>query len=396
MPKIFEGLRILDVSQFISGPWTSIFFADQGAEVIKIEPPPYGEAFRLFTVFDKTIFPLFSILNRGKKSISLDLGKEEAKEIFKKLVKISDVLIENFVAGTMEKWGLGYGTLKEINPRLIYAKISGYGNDGIEKYVKKNAFDIIIQAESGILDALGLKEGPPKLPIADYTAGHVAAIGISQALYYREKTGKGQFIDISMLDLMFAINMRAQAKEFIPMASKLDLGSKFLPVYNQYHTKDGLIAMTTLTERQFVSLCKDILKKPELSEDPRFDNPIKRFNHVDELDNIIEEWTRNVTSEEAIKAFETYRIPCGKSLSMEEVHDHPQLRARGTICDQFDFSKWGVKKASIPGPLIKFSTTKGSVDAIGPEFGANNEEIYCDLLKYNKEDLKVWRKKKII
>jgi len=117
---------------------------------------------------------------------------------------------------------------------------------------------------------------------------------------------------------------------------------------------------------------------------------------VDELDNMIEEWTRSVTSEEAIKVFETYRIPCGKSLRMSEVHDHPQLRARGTICDQFDFSKWGVKKASIPGPLIKFSTTKGSVDAIGPEFGANNEEIYCDLLKYNKEDLKSWKRKKII
>ncbi len=296
----------------------------------------------------------------------------------------------------MEKWGLGYDILKEINPKLIYAKISGYGNEGLEEYTKKTAFDIIIQAEAGILDALGLEEGPPKLPIADYTAGHVAAIGISQALYFREKTGKGQFIDISMLDLMFAINMRAQAKEFIPMASKLELGSKFLPIYNQYHSKDGLIAMTTLTEKQFERLFIEILKKPELVEDPRFDNPIKRFSHVDELDEIIEDWSSKLTRDEAIKQLEAVRIPYGKSLKMTEVHGHPNLKERGMLVDHFDFSKWGVEKATLPGPLIKFSDTKGSVDVPGPEFREHNEEIYCGLLGYSKDDLKKLKRKKII
>jgi crotonobetainyl-CoA:carnitine CoA-transferase CaiB-like acyl-CoA transferase len=342
------------------------------------------------------MFPLFSILNRGKKSISLNLRKSESKEIFKKLVKKSDVLVENFVKGTMEKWGLGYEVLKEINPRLIYAKISGYGNEGLEKYTQKPAFDIIIQAQSGILDALDLKEGPPKLPIADYTAGHIAALGISQALYYREKTGEGQFIDISMQDLMFAINIRAQAKEFMPMATKLDLGTKFLPVYNQYHTKDGLITFTTITENQWLRLCQEVLNKPELAQDPKYDNPIKRFYHVDELDEIIEEWTRKYTRNEAIEKLEAARIPCGETLTMYEVHDHPQLKARGMLYDQFDFSKWDVDKATIPGPLINFSNTKGSVEAPGPEFGSHNEEIFCDLLGYTKEDLKRWIKKKII
>lgn len=342
------------------------------------------------------MFPLFSILNRGKKSISLDLRKEPSKEIFKELIKESDILVENFVKGTMEKWGLGYEVLKEINPHLIYCKISGYGNEGLERYTNKTAFDLIIQAESGILDALDLKEGPPKMPIADYTAGHVAAMGISQALYYREKTGIGQFIDISMLDLMFAINIRAQAREFMPMASKLDLGAKFLPVYNQYHTKDGIIAFTTLTERQFAKLCKNVLNKPELLKDPRYDNPIKRFYHVDELDDIIEEHMATLTKKEAIEQLESVRIPCGKSLKMNEVHDHPQLKARGMLCDQFDFSKYGVDKATMPNRLINFSETKGSVDKIGPEFGAHNEEIYCDLLGYSNEDLKNWKKQKLI
>jgi len=296
----------------------------------------------------------------------------------------------------MENWGLGFNVLKKINPKLIYAKISGYGNEGLEQYTKKTAFDIIIQAQSGILDALGLSEGPPKLPIADYTAGHIAAIGISQALYYREKTGKGQFIDISMHDLMFAINIRAQAKEFIPLASKLEMGTKFLPIYNQYHCKDGLIAMTTLTENQWKRLVIDVLKRPELLKNPKYENVIKRFNYVDELDEIVEEWSKKLTRDEAIKQLENVRIPCGKTLSMTEVHSHPNLKERGMLVDHFDFSKWNVKHATIPGPLIKFSETKGSVDAPGPEFGAHNEEIYCDLLGYSKDDLKRLKRKKII
>jgi CoA:oxalate CoA-transferase len=395
MVKIFEDLRILDCSQFISGPWTSTFFADQGAEVIKVEPPPFGEAFRSFLLYDKTMFPLFSILNRGKKSISLDLRKEEAKEIFMKLVKKSDVLVENFVKGTMEKWGLGYEVLKQINPSLIYAKISGFGNEGLEKYTKKTAFDIIIQAQAGILDALNIQEGPPRLPIADYTAGHISAIGVSQALYYREKTGQGQFIDISMHDIMFSINIRAQVKEFMPLA-KQDVGTKFLPVYNQYHCKDGLIAMTTLTENQWLRLAEHVLKKPELIKDPRYDNIIKRFDEVEVLDEIIGEWSKELTREEAIKQLEAVRIPCGETLKMTEVHNHPNLKARGMMVDHFDFSKWDVEKATIPNRLIKFSETKGSVEAPGPEFRQHNEEIFCELLGYTKEQLKKWKRKKII
>ncbi|MFX1328018.1 MAG: CaiB/BaiF CoA transferase family protein [Promethearchaeota archaeon] len=342
------------------------------------------------------MFPLFSILNRGKKSISLDLRKDKAKKIFKSLVERSDVIIENFVRGTMEKWGLDYDILKEINPRLIYAKISGYGNEGLENYTQKTAFDIIIQAEAGILDAFGFKEGPPKLPIADYTAGHIAAIGISQALYYREKTNKGQFVDISMHDIMFAINIRAQAREFIPRAKNVDVASKFLPVYNQYLCKDGLIVLTTLTEKQWIRLCEHVLKKPELIKDSRFDNIIKRFDYVETLDKIIVDWCKSLTRDEAIKQLEAVRIPCGKTLRIDEVHNHPNLKERRMLCDKFDFTKWGVEKATIPNRLVNFSETKGSVEAFGPEFGAHNEEIFCNLLGYSKDDIKNWKREKVI
>ena len=304
--------------------------------------------------------------------------------------------MENFVKGTMEKWGLGYDILKQINPKLIYAKISGYGNYELEHYTQKTAFDIIIQAQAGILDALGFKEGPPRLPIADYTAGHIAAIGISQALYYRERSGMGQFIDISMHDIMFAINIRAQAKEFIPRAQHIDVASKFLPIYNQYRCKDGLIVLTTLTEKQWIRLCQNVLKKPELIKDSRFDNIIKRFDYIEILDELIENWSKDLTRDEAIKQLETVRIPCGKNLRIDEVHNHPNLRKRGMLCDQFNFSKWGVGKATIPNRLINFSATEGGVEASGPEFKANNEEIYIDLLGYSKDELKNWKRKNLI
>ncbi len=343
------------------------------------------------------MFPLFSILNKGKKSISLDLRKNEANEIFKKLVKKSDVILENFVKGTMEKWGLGYDILKEINPKLIYAKISGFGNEGLDAYTSKTAFDIIIQAESGILDALGFTEGPPRLPIGDYTAGHIAAIGISQALYHREKTSKGQFIDISMHDVMASINIRAQAREFVSLSKNLDIGSKFLPVYNQYNTKDGKrLVLTTLTEKQWKRLCNEVLKKPELLKDKRFDNMIKRFSYVEELDDIVKIWSESLTIDDAIEKLEAVRIPCGKVLTLNEVYQHSNLQARGMLYDQFNFSKWGVEKATIPGPLIKFSETRGTVESIGPEFGANNREIYIDLLGYTEENLKKFTREKVI
>ncbi|HUX99605.1 MAG TPA: CoA transferase, partial [Candidatus Deferrimicrobium sp.] len=236
---MLDGIRVLDLSQFISGPWGSTFLADQGAEVIKVEPPGFGEAMRMFVFYEKQIAPLFSILNRNKKSITLNLRIPEGQEILKELVKHADVLLENFTPGTMDKWGVGYNVLKNINPRLIYAAISGFGQTG--PYRNRTAFDIIAQATSGTIHAMGIN-GPPGIPIGDYSAGHVIAIGISQSLYWREKTGQGQFIDLSMQDLMYSVNLRAQSREFVGFAKHRDYSSRILPTYNQYPTKDGLLS----------------------------------------------------------------------------------------------------------------------------------------------------------
>ncbi len=389
--RILDGVRVLDLSQFISGPWGSKFLADQGAEVIKIEPPGFGEAMRMFVFFDKQIAPLFSIINRNKKSITLNLRKKEAQDIFKELVKSVDVILENFTPGTMEKWGLGYNILKEINPRLIYAAISGFGQTG--PLSNRTAFDIIAQATSGLIEAMRL-EGPPPVPLADYSAGHLIALGIVECLYWREKSGKGQFIDLSMQDMMYSVNIRAQAREFIGLAKDKALTSRILPTYNQYPTKDGLrVAIVSITEKQFKKLM-EIIGRPELTTDRRLKNAIKRMSNVDFLDEVLSAWTVTKPRDEIIKILEDEHIPCGPVITLEEAHKQKQLEERGMYIREFKFDN--VEQATIPGPVLKFSETPGAVLTKGPSLGEHNEEIYGQLLGYSPETLADLKKKQII
>ncbi len=389
--RILDGIRVLDLSQFISGPWGGCFLADQGAEVIKVESPGFGEAMRMFVFFDKQIAPLFTILNRNKKSITLNLNVKEGQDVLKKLVEISDIVLENFTPGTMEKWGLGYKALKEINSRLIYAAISGFGQTGPLR--NRTAFDIIAQATSGIAHALDI-DGPPRIPVADYSAGHLIALGIMQALYWREKSGHGQFIDLSMQDMMYAINIRAQAREFIGRAKDRDLTSRILPTYNQYPTKDGQrVAIVSITEKQFKRLMQ-IIGRPELTQDRRLKTPIKRMDNVEMLDEAIREWTTTKPRDEVIQILEKERIPCGPIITIDEVHDQPQLESRGMYVRKFKFD--GVERATIPGPVLKFSETPGRIDSKGPNLGEHNKEILENLLGFSPETLEEWKKKGII
>ena len=394
--KIFEHIRIIDVSHFISGPWATSFFAHQGADVIKVEPPPFGDSFRMFSFFDKEIFPLFSTLNNNKRSITLNLRKSQAQLIFKELVKISDVIVDNLVVGAMERWGLGYEQLKEVKPDLIYMSISGFGRTGIDQYVFKPAFDLIAQATSGLLDAMRVKE-TPGLPIADYSTGNVAALAIASALYHKERTGEGQLIDLSMQDLMYSMNIRAHAQEFLSRASRLSDISRILPIYSQYPTKDGhKIAIVVLTEPQWYRFCDKVLKRPELKEDERFSSPIKRFDCIDVLDEIVTAYTLEKTQDEAIQELESQRIPCGQVQTIDDVRDHPQLKARRTLNNSFDFSKYDVLKATMPNPIIRYSKTPGELINIAPELGFHTKEILCDLLGYSEEDLSRLREEDVI
>ncbi|MHA1696270.1 MAG: CaiB/BaiF CoA transferase family protein [Candidatus Helarchaeota archaeon] len=398
MVGTLEGVKILDLSQFISGPWCTNLLSTQGAEVIKVEPPVTGESLRIFTILQKHMYFFFSIFNLNKKSITLNIRKTEGQEIFKELVKHVDVVVENYTPGLMKKWNLDYETvLKPINPRLIYGSISGFGQTGLEEYVKKQAFDLTIQANSGLLDALGM-EGPPRIPLADFSAGNVMALGICQALYYREKTGKGQFIDLSMLDLMYAMNVRTQVREYMPQArGKPQVLEKILPTYDQYNTKDNKrVGIVTITEKQFQRLC-EVIGRPELKKDKRFKDVIKRMDHIDELDEILESWTKTLDRDEIIEILDKNRIPCAPVLHVDEVREHPQLKARNMFYQKFDLSDFpDLKSATVPNVILRFSESQGEVHSTAPQLGQNNNEIYQDLLGFSTEKIKDLRRNGII
>ena len=391
--KTLDGIRILDLSQFISGPYGSSYLADQGAEDIKIEAPPYGEPMRLFTMFDKQMAPLFTILNRNKKSITLDLGRAEAKDMFLKLVERADVVLENFIPGIMKRWGVDYNVLEARNPRLIYAAISGFGQTGPRSELP--AFDLVAQASGGILHASNITEGTPRIPFADYSAGLAIALGITQALFYRERNdGKGQFIDLSMQDLMYSMNIRAQVNEFMDKARSRDLTQRILPTYNQYPTRDGKkVVLVTITENQFKRLMT-VMGREDLLQEERLANVVKRTDHIDFMDETIVAWTTKHDQAEILKVMKENRISCSPVVRIDELLQDEQLAARNMFNTSFSFD--GVARATIPNPVLKFSGTPGNITAKAPDLGQHNAEIYTGLLGIDAETLDKLKRKKVI
>ncbi|MEX2683331.1 MAG: CaiB/BaiF CoA transferase family protein [Candidatus Sigynarchaeota archaeon] len=390
--KILQGIRVLDLSQFISGPYCATYLADQGAEVIKVEVPPYGEAMRLFTMFDKQMSPLFSILNRNKKSITIDLSQPDARDIFFKLVEKADVVLENFIPGTMKRWGVDYEVLKEKNPRLIYAAISGFGQTGPRSDLP--AFDLVAQAAGGIMHASNITEGTPRIPFADYSSGLACCVGIMQALFHRERTGKGQFVDVSMQDLMYSMNIRAQVHEFMDKARNRDLTSRLLPTYNQYPTKDGKrVVLVTITENQFKRLMS-VIGREDLLSDERLSNVVKRMDHIEFLDEVLEAYTQKHDRDEIVKIMRENRIPCSPVVQIDEIQEDEQLASRGMFNRSFTFDN--VVKATLPNPVIKFSDSPADIATKAPDLGQHNEEIYAGLLGIDADTFKKLKRKHVI
>ncbi|MHA1265470.1 MAG: CaiB/BaiF CoA transferase family protein [Candidatus Helarchaeota archaeon] len=389
MKMVLDGIRVLDLSQFFSGPWCGMLLADMGAEVIKVEPSPIGDYIRVGTLFEKGLAPLYAVFNRNKKSITLNLKKsEKAREIFRDLVKKADVVLTNALPGDLEVLHLGYEDLKILNPRLIFAAISGFGRSGLEEYVKQPAFDIVAQATGGILDALKMYEAP-KIPFADINAGTYCALGILQALFYRERTGKGQFIDISMQDIMFAYNILSHISRTLRAEIEQSF-SRILPLYNIFETKDGHVAIVVITEKQWHRIC-DVMGNPELKRDRRYNSPLKRWKRSEEVDAILSNWTQTKTTSEIVSLLYQHRIPGGEVIPFDQVQDHPQLQARNMSLD-VELPEVG-KSVKLPGIIIKLSESPGQIQSPqGPALGEHTDTILTELLQYSPEEIAQLRK----
>jgi len=376
-----EDITILDLTWVLAGPYASMVLCDLGADVIKVERPPWGDISRTTGPFQNGFSGYFFSVNRGKRSTVIDLRQEEGKELFRRLAEKVDVVMENFTPGTMDRLGIGYEVLSKRNPRLIFASTSGFGQTG--PYSHRPALDIIVQAMGGVMSMTGEPDGPPIRPgvsYGDVTAGLFTAIGILAALHEREKSGKGQAVDISMLDCQVAVSENAIARYFITGKAPEPLGTRHPSAtpFQAFPTADGyvVIALGFGEENQWQLLCA-LLGLPELSDDPRFDTGPRRTRNHAALEPMLNEAFRARTTAEWLADLEQVGIPCGPINTYAQVVADPQVRHREMIREVTHHSAGTVPIADTP---FKLSRSEAGIKGPPPDFGADTKDVLEELL----------------
>ncbi len=382
------GLLVLDVTWVLAGPYTTMILRDLGAEVIKVERPPYGDVARTTAPYiaDESVY--FFSVNRGKRSICLDLQHPKGRELFLRLAEKADVVVENFTPGTMEKLGLGYEVLSQRNPRLVYCAVSGFGQTG--PWRGKPALDIIVQGMGGIMSITGYPGGPPARPgisLGDIAAGLFAAIGILAALQERERSGQGQMVDIGMLDCQIAILENAFVRYFATGEVPGPLGTRHPSVtpFQAFPTKDGwiVIALSWGVENQW-ELLLAALGLPELIDDPRFETPALRTKNHAQLEPILNEAFRKKTTQEWLAELEPLGIPCGPLNDIPRAAEMPQLQARQMLVEVEHPKGFRLK---VPNTPIKLSRTPGGVQGPPPALGEHTDQVLRELVGLSEEEI---------
>lgn len=379
MAKPLEGVVVLDLSRVLAAPYTGMILADMGADVIKVERPGKGDDSRAYGPFKNGESVYYMSLNRGKRSITLNMKSEEGKQILKDLVKQADVLVENFRGGTMDKLGLGYDVLKEINPRLIYSACTGFGMTG--PYKHDPAYDVIVQGMGGIMSITGQEGGEPTkvgASIGDITAGIFSAVGIMIALYNREKTGKGQLVDVSMLDCQVAILENAISRYMNAGVSPKPIGNRHASItpFQSLKTKDGYVIVAVGNDTLWQKFC-GLIERPDLAADPRFTTNPLRTENVKVLGEELNKTFQTKTMDEWLHILKEGGVPVGPINDVERVIKDPAVIAREMIVTTHHPVAGDVEMAGVP---IKLSETPGSVDAPAPTLGQHTREVLKEKL----------------
>lgn len=388
MARPLKGIRVLDLSQVLFGPFATMLLSSLGAEVIKVERPVVGDIARGNGPIVNGVSTYFLSLNRDKKSIVLDLTTEQGREILLKLVEFADVLVACFVPGTLEKLGLSYEALKERNPRIIYAAGSGFGQYG--PYAQKPAFDIVIQAMGGIMSITGEPGGPPIKPgvsYGDIVAGLFLCIAILAALEERHTSGQGQMVDISMLDCQITVLENAFVRYLNAGEIPRALGTRH-PVYTPFQvfpTKDGYIAVAISggLNDQWPLFCA-VIDRVDIIDDPRFADGWLRTQHYEVLEPILTQAFKARTTREWIREFEQVGIPCGPVNAIPQVAVDPQVAARNMIVEVSHPTAGKFKVVNVP---FKFSRSECYVERASPELGQHTEEVLSGILGMSEEEI---------
>ena len=379
MPGPIHGVKVLELAQIMAGPTCGLMLADLGAEVIKIEKIPGGDDTRRFLPPDVNgEAAAFMMMNRNKRGMALDLKTKEGVEVFKRMVKQADVVVENFRKGTLEKLGVGYEELKKINPKIILCEISGYGRTG--PYADKGGFDLIAQGMSGLMSITGESKGKPPMkvgaPVTDITAGILAATGVLAALVSRATTGLGQRVDTSLYEAGIVHTYWQSAIASATGIAPGPLGSAhpLTAPYQAFQTKDKWITVGASNQNTWLKLI-DALGVKELQENEKFSSNANRMQNVAELIELLKKELAKKTSAEWLKLFDEKGLPCGPINTVTEMFEDPQTKERKMIVDVKNEKAGSFKAIGMP---IKFSETKVEDTKESPTFGQHTKQILLD------------------
>ncbi len=397
-----HGLRVLDLTRVLAGPWATQMLADFGAEVIKIEKPGDGDDTRgwgppFITNADGTRgdAAYFQSANRGKWSVCIDMAVPDGQRLIRELAAKSDIIIENFKVGGLKKYGLDYETLRHVNPRLIYCSITGFGQNG--PFAQRAGYDFMIQGMAGVMSITGEKEGGPmKMGVAfsDIFAGLHAVIGIQAALLHREHSGVGQHIDISLLDSQVAVLANQALNYLVGGKAPRRLGNAHPNIvpYQTFETQDGHIIMAVGTDRQFAEYCK-IIGAPQIAQEQRFVTNRGRVENRADLIPLLQPHMKARTTAEWVKAFEAAAVPCGPINTIDQVFANPQVMARGL---QIGLTRDdGVQIPGVANPIV-FSGTPLDYDKPSPRLGDGTEHVLRDVLSLHEGDIAQLKKSGVI
>ncbi len=390
-----RGIRVLDLGRHLAGPTCAMWLGDLGADVIKIENPEQGEDGRSSgPPFFNGESAFFLSANRNKRSLALDIKRPEGQEIFRRLAEAADVVVENFRPGVMDALGIGYAAMAERNPRIIYCSISGYGADG--PLAERPGLDQIIQGTSGLMSVTGFEGSPPVrvgIPIADLLTGLFGAYGILAALQARERTGRGQVVNTSLLESMVGM-LSFQAVRYLNGGGVPPPAGNHHPInapYGVYRTRDGYITLGATGDKRWRTFCH-LLGAPEWIDDPRFATNGARHENRYVLAEVIEEKLGAHTSDEWEQIFNANGIPCGPIYAMDQALEHPQVRHRQMVVERDHPTMGTVRLLGLP---VKLSQTPGVVDRVPPLLGQHTDEILREI-GFGDADLTRLRELKVI
>jgi len=382
------GIRVLDLTRFVAGPFCTAILADLGADVIKVEAPRGGDEGRFAYPPVDGVPVFFLALNRNKRGITLDLRHEAGRELLRRLLPHVDVLVENFAGGTLARWGLAPEQLCRDHPRLIVASLSGFGQTG--PWAPRPSYDIVTQAVSGFMSLTGFPGGPPTRgggSLGDYLQGMFGAIGVLGALCARDRTGRGQAVDVSGMDAMFSVidcwvSLYAASGRLPQRVGNRHLGTA---PYDCYRARDGWVVIAIGSNKLFRRLATAI-GRPELGEDPRFRGVGGRVRHSDEINGIVGDWVAGRTVEEVTSTLgpEGANVPCAPVHTIDQLLGHSQLLARGML-ERLPHPQLG--ELVVPGVVAKLSRTPGKVHRLGPALGEHTDEVYRELLGLGGDEL---------